>query len=92
VPIDTPLAAGAAAAAASGASAPVSSIVGGVFAAVVVVAVIASVIAFNLSRTVRAQVGKYTGIKDARSPVTSSQSVIVMNPAGNAVSVYHNTM
>jgi len=89
VPIDTPLAA---AAAATGASAPVGSIVGGVFAAIVVVAVIGSVVAFNLSRTVRTQVGKYTGIKDARSPVTSSQSVIVMNPAGNAVSVYHNTM
>ena len=90
-PIDTPLAA-AGAAAATGASAPVGSIVGGVMAAIVVVAVIGSVVAFNLSRTVRAQVGKYTGIKEARSPVTSSQSVIVMNPAGNAVSVYHNAM
>jgi hypothetical protein len=87
-PIDTPYIA---AAAAAGPAAPVGSIVGGVFAAIVVVAVIGSVVAFNLSRTVRAQVGKYTGIKDARSPV-SSQSVIVMNPAGNTVSVYHNAM
>jgi hypothetical protein len=87
VPIDTPLAA-----AGAGATAPVGSIVGGVMAAIVVVAVIGSVVAFNLSRTVRAHVGKYTGIKDARSPVTSSQSVIVMNPAGNGVTVYHNAM
>ena len=90
-PIDTSLAA-AAVSSGSVSSEATGNIIGGVIGAIVCTVLISGIIAFHMSRSVRTQVGKYTGIKEARSPI-SSDRVITMNPVNNLGSfdtAYHN--
>jgi len=59
-------------------------IVGGIFGGLAIVGALVAAVAVVANKSVRATVNKYTGFKDARSPV-SSQSIITLNPANQVM-------
>jgi len=68
--------------AAAAVATPEAATIGGVIGAVVLVGLLGTAIAFNLSRSVQANLSKFTGIKDMRSPMTR-QNVITVNPVND---------
>ena len=68
--------------AAAAVATPEAATIGGVIGAVVLVGLLGTAIACNLSRSVQANLSKFTGIKDMRSPMTR-QNVITVNPVND---------